>query len=81
VVPVGATDTERTPHDVIIVCTEVCHCNSSDFSSELENVMRRCAINRLFGQMRALTKIIERFGGKTELTEAPTETESGRTNE
>jgi hypothetical protein len=56
-------------HDVVAVCSELCHKASGDFSPELEHVMRRSVCNSLHNQMRHLTKIIERFGGTTTLSE------------
>jgi hypothetical protein len=48
---------------------EVCEANSGDFNSEMSHVLRQCGANKLHSQMKALTTIIEKFGGKTALSE------------
>ncbi len=55
--------------DVTTVCHELQDCEAHDFTPEMCHVMRRCAINRLHGQMKVLTVIVERFGGKTDYSE------------
>ncbi len=56
-------------HDVIVMSIEVCEANSGDFNSEMSHVLRQCGANKLHSQMKALTTIIEKFGGKTEYSE------------
>jgi hypothetical protein len=36
---------------------------------EIANVLSLCVANRLFSQLKSLTNIIERLGGKTDLSE------------
>jgi len=54
--------------DVVIVCLEL-EVQGGDFNTEIAHVMRRCAADRLHFQLRVLTKVIERLGGKTSLSE------------
>jgi hypothetical protein len=55
-------------HDVIVMSIEVCESNSGDFNPEMSHVLRRCGANKLHSQLKALTSIIEKFGGKTEFS-------------
>jgi hypothetical protein len=56
-------------HDVVIVCSGLCREAQSDPTLEVAHVLRRCATDKLFGQLNALTSVIERLGGRTEFTE------------
>jgi hypothetical protein len=56
--------------DVIMVCGGVRESSSSDLDGEVEHVLRRCGSDRLFSVLKTLTEIVERFGGKTEMSEA-----------
>ena len=58
--------------DVTTVCNELTFCKAHDFSPEMTHVLRRCAINRLHGQMKVLTGIVERFGGRTDFSNPTT---------
>jgi hypothetical protein len=42
---------------------------------DVAHVLRHCGSDRLFSAQKALTKVIERFGGRTEMSEQ-TETTS-----
>lgn len=55
-------------HDVIVLSIEVCEANCGDFDPEMANVLRQCGANRLYAQLKALTNIIERFGGTTKFS-------------
>jgi hypothetical protein len=46
----------------------VCSGASKDDVETRDHVLRRCGSDRLFSVQRTLTKIIERFGGTTELS-------------
>jgi hypothetical protein len=59
----------RLVQDVIMVCGDVRESTGSDLDSEVEHVMRRCGSDRLFSVLKVLTEIVERFGGKTEMSE------------
>jgi hypothetical protein len=37
---------------------------------KVEHVLRRCGSDRLFSVLKALTEIVERFGGTTEMSTA-----------
>lgn len=57
-------------HDVVIVCLELGQLNGGGtFNGEIAQVLRRCAADRLQFQMHMLTKVIERLGGKTVLSQ------------
>ena len=60
----------RLIQDVIRVCGGVRESSSSDLDGEVEHVLRRCGTDRLFSVLKTLTEIVERFGGKTEMSEA-----------
>lgn len=53
-------------HDEIAVASEAAR---SEGQPEIANVLSLSICNRLFGQLRLLTNIIERLGGKTDLSE------------
>ena len=54
--------------DVVIICLELSQADVGDFNPEIAHVLRRCAADRLFFQMRILTSVIERLGGRTALS-------------
>jgi hypothetical protein len=60
----------RLVQDVIMVCGSVREAISSDFNDEVEHVLRRCGSDRLSVVLKTLTEIVERFGGKTEMSDA-----------
>ncbi len=53
-------------HDEIGVASEAAR---SVGQPEIAHVLSLCVGNRLFGQLKLLTSIIERLGGKTDLSE------------
>jgi hypothetical protein len=53
-------------HDEIGVASEAAR---SEGQPELANVLSLCVCNRLFSQLKSLTHIIERLGGRTDLSE------------
>ncbi len=53
-------------HDEISVAADAARFNEAP---ELDNMLRRSVAAKLFGQLEQLTKIIERLGGKTDLSE------------
>lgn len=55
-------------HDVIVLSIEVCEANGGDFNPEMSHVLRRCGANKLFAQMRVLSGLIEKFGGRTKFS-------------
>ena len=57
-------------HDVVAICIELSEGNSGDFDAEMAHVLRRCAADKLHFQMEVLTKVIERLGGTTALSNA-----------
>jgi hypothetical protein len=60
----------RLVQDVIMVCGGVRESSDSDLDGEVEHVLRRCGSDRLFTVLKTLSEIVERFGGKTEMSEA-----------
>jgi hypothetical protein len=56
-------------HDEISVLSEAAR---SEGQPEIANVLSLSVSNRLFGQLKLLTSIIERLGGKTDLSEDET---------
>jgi hypothetical protein len=60
----------RLVQDVIMICCGVREPVSSDLDDEVEHVLRRCGSDRVFGVLKTLTEIVERFGGTTEMSEA-----------
>ena len=59
----------RLVQDVIMVCGRVCEAVNSDFDDEVGHVLRRCASDRMYSVLKALTQIVERFGGRTEMSD------------
>ncbi len=57
-------------HDVVAICIELSEGNTGDFNPEMAHVLRRCAADRLYFQLEVLTKVIERLGGTTALSDA-----------
>ena len=53
-------------HDEISVLSEAAR---SEDQPEIANVLSLSVCNRLFGQLKLLTSIIERLGGRTDLSE------------
>jgi hypothetical protein len=53
-------------HDEIAVASEAAR---SEGQPEIANVLSLSVCNRLFGQLKLLTNIIERLGGRTHLSE------------
>jgi hypothetical protein len=63
-------------HDVIVVCDIAAHAEINIAShgdvvlgDAVPHVIRRCATNRLYTAMKALMQIVERFGGKTAMSD------------
>jgi len=57
-------------HDEIGVASEAAR---SEGQPEIANVLSLGVCNRLFSQLKSLTNVIERLGGRTELSEPPEE--------
>lgn len=57
-------------HDEISGASEAAR---SEGQPEIANVLSLGPCNRLFSQLKSLTNVIERLGGRTELTEVPEE--------
>ena len=57
-------------HDEIGVASEAARCEGQP---EIANVLSLGVCNRLFSQLKSLTNVIERLGGRTELSEVPEE--------
>jgi hypothetical protein len=57
-------------HDEIGVASEAAR---SEGQPEIANVLSLGVCNRLFSQLKSLTNVIERLGGRTELSEVPEE--------
>ena len=55
-------------HDLIIVCGEAVG-GMADCGTEAASCLQQLEANKLYSQMRALTNIIERLGGKNAFTE------------
>jgi hypothetical protein len=55
-------------HDETTVAAEAAR---SKGLPEVANVLSLCVCNRLFSQLKSLTNVIERLGGKTDLSEEP----------
>ncbi len=62
----GMFRTLNLVHDEIGVVSAAAR---SEGQPEIANVLSLCVCNRLFGQLKLLTNVIERLGGKTELSE------------
>jgi hypothetical protein len=56
-------------HDLMTVCAYASTSDQGDCGSEVSRCLELIGGNRLYGQMKTLTKIIERLGGETEFTE------------
>ena len=59
----------RLVQDVIVVCGVVSAAVGSNLDDQIEHVLRRCGSDRMSGVLKTLTQIIERFGGRTEMSE------------
>lgn len=57
-------------HDEVGVASEAAR---SEGQPEIANVLSLGVCNRLFSQLKSLTNVIERLGGRTELSEIPEE--------
>ena len=57
-------------HDEIGVASEAAR---SEGQPEIANVLSLGVCDRLFGQLKSLTNVIERLGGRTDLSEVPEE--------
>jgi hypothetical protein len=55
-------------HDLMVVCASAVT-SEGDCGSEAARCLELIGGNRLYGQLRVLTNIIERLGGTTEFTE------------
>ena len=55
--------------DVITISIEAMHAQVSDFHPEVGRVLFRCGAEKLYGQLRSLSDLIEQLGGRTEFTE------------
>lgn len=60
----------RLVQDVIMVCSGVRESVGPDLDGEVEHVLRRCGVERLWSVLKTLTEIVERLGGRTEMSEA-----------
>jgi len=63
-------------HDVIVVCDIAAHAEINidshgnvELGDAVPHVIRRCATNRLYAAMKTLTEVVERFGGRTKISE------------
>lgn len=54
--------------DLLRVCSGACNADTADVR-EIDHVLRRCGSDRLLSIQKTLTSIIERFGGRTDLSE------------
>ena len=61
-------------HEEVIVAADAAR---EQGMPHLDTVLRLSVSNRLFGQLKGLTNIIERLGGKTDLSEDDKTTEAG----
>jgi len=55
--------------DVITISIEAMHATVSDFDPEVGRVLFRCGAEKLYGQLRSLSDLIEQLGGRTEFTD------------
>jgi hypothetical protein len=62
----GIFRTLNLVHDEIAVAAEAAR---SEGQPEIANVLSLSVCNRLFGQLKMLTNIVERLGGRTDLSE------------
>src|SRR5579862_7087583 len=62
----GMFSTLDLVHDEVAVASEAAR---SEGQPEIANVLSLSVCNRLFGQLKLLTNIIERLGGRTDLSE------------
>lgn len=65
----------RLVQDVIVVCSGYGQARDVD-DEAVEHVLRRCASDRMNGVLKTLNEIVQRFGGSTELSEAPKQEQS-----
>jgi hypothetical protein len=55
--------------NVIIVCVAALHHQNAEQDDEIAQVLRRCADDKLHVQLLRLTKIVHKFGGRTNYSE------------
>ena len=55
--------------DVITISIEAMHAQVSNFDPEVGRVLFQCGAEKLYGQLRSLSDLIEQLGGRTEFTE------------
>ncbi len=55
--------------DVITISIEAMYADVSDFHPEMGRVLFRCGAEKLYGQLQALSNVIEQLGGRTEFTD------------
>jgi hypothetical protein len=55
--------------EVIKVCAGACESVMSDLDGDVSHVLHRCGSDRLFTVMKTVTEVVERFGGKTDMSE------------
>lgn len=60
-------------NSVIIVVAKLLHAQNIDQDGEMGDVLQRYGTDKLFGEMEDLTKIIEKLGGRTKLSEGEDE--------
>lgn len=54
--------------EVIKVCAGACESVMSDLDGDVAHVLQRCGSDRLYTVMKTLTEVVERFGGKTDMS-------------
>ena len=55
--------------DVITVSVDAMHAQVSNFDADVSRVLFQCGAERLYGELKSLSDIIEQLGGRTELSE------------
>ena len=63
----------HTIHAVVVVSAETITNQGAEFDPDVSCVLRRCGSDKLHGQLKSLTFVIEQLGGRTEYSEVAAE--------
>ena len=55
-------------HDVVMVSVSTLSGQKADYDPEVAHVLVRCGVDKMHGQLKSLSHIVEQLGGVTEFT-------------
>ena len=71
----------RLVRDIITVSVEAMYAQASHFDADVSRVLFRCGAEKLYGQLKSLSDIIEQLGGRTEFSVGREKTQRTSTRE